>query len=170
MIFDLSGNTKDSVFDSIIKGLWRRSMPHQSVVRDKPWGGYFTFDQKHTEKFIDLFFKGVDTSMIQMDLQISPKILVVEPGKRLSWQYHHRRTELWRCVYNRVNVTLSDNDQEKENVVLAEGDHIYIGSEQRHRIIGLRQYGILAELWIHSDPAHPSNEDDIVRVQDDFGR
>jgi mannose-6-phosphate isomerase-like protein (cupin superfamily) len=170
MIFDLTGNTKDSVFDSVIKGLWRRSLPHASVVRDKPWGGYFTFDQKRTQQFIELFFQGVDTSMIQPDLAISPKILVVEPGKRLSWQYHHRRTELWRCIYNRVSVVLSDDDTEKDTILLEEGEHIYIKKEQRHRITGMRHYGILAELWIHADPTHPSDEEDIVRVQDDFGR
>jgi hypothetical protein len=29
---------------------------------------------------------------------------------------------------------------------------------------------LVAEIWQHTDPDHPSNEDDIVRVQDDFGR
>jgi hypothetical protein len=29
---------------------------------------------------------------------------------------------------------------------------------------------MLAEIWQHTDDANPSNEDDIVRVQDDFGR
>jgi hypothetical protein len=41
---------------------------------------------------------------------------------------------------------------------------------ERHRLVGLDQLGIVAELWQHLDPAHPSDEEDIVRLQDDFGR
>jgi hypothetical protein len=36
--------------------------------------------------------------------------------------------------------------------------------------VGLNEWGVLAEIWQHINPAHPSDEDDIVRVQDDFGR
>ena len=41
---------------------------------------------------------------------------------------------------------------------------------QRHRLIGLDGWGIVAEIWRHTDAENPSDEDDIVRVQDDFGR
>jgi mannose-6-phosphate isomerase len=41
---------------------------------------------------------------------------------------------------------------------------------ERHRLIGADGYGIVAEIWRHTDPANPSDENDIVRVQDDFGR
>jgi hypothetical protein len=30
--------------------------------------------------------------------------------------------------------------------------------------------GVIAEIWQHTDANHPSDEDDIIRVQDDFGR
>jgi len=40
----------------------------------------------------------------------------------------------------------------------------------RHRLVGLDDWGIVAEIWIHSDPDKPSNEYDIRRISDDFGR
>ncbi len=36
--------------------------------------------------------------------------------------------------------------------------------------MGLDTFGIVAEIWQHTDPTNPSEEDDIVRLQDDFGR
>jgi hypothetical protein len=41
---------------------------------------------------------------------------------------------------------------------------------ERHRLIGLDDYGVIAEIWQHIDTENPSDEDDIVRVQDDYGR
>ncbi|MCU0327251.1 MAG: phosphoheptose isomerase, partial [Spirosomaceae bacterium] len=40
----------------------------------------------------------------------------------------------------------------------------------RHRLVGVNEWGIIAEIWQHTDPKNPSDENDIVRVQDDFGR
>ena len=39
----------------------------------------------------------------------------------------------------------------------------------RHRLIGLDDYAVVAEIWQHTDKI-PSDEEDIIRVQDDFGR
>ena len=50
------------------------------------------------------------------------------------------------------------------------GDQIEIKKEERHRIVGLDAYALVAEIWIHTDKENPSNEEDIVRVQDDFDR
>ena len=50
----------------------------------------------------------------------------------------------------------------------AEGKNIAKG--ERHRIIGTSEYAIIAEIWIHTDKDNPSDEDDIVRIQDDFNR
>lgn len=41
---------------------------------------------------------------------------------------------------------------------------------ERHRLIGLDSWGIVAGIWQHTDPENASDEDDIVRLQDDFGR
>ena len=102
--------------------------------------------------------------------KLSPKILVVEPGKRLSWQYHHRRAEIWQCISGSVNVITSDTDEEAESQALNPGNQIRLSQGQRHRIVGLSTWGVLAEIWQHTDVNNPSDESDIVRVQDDFGR
>jgi mannose-6-phosphate isomerase len=36
--------------------------------------------------------------------------------------------------------------------------------------VGLEDYAVVAEIWQHSDADNPSDENDIVRLQDDFGR
>jgi hypothetical protein len=41
---------------------------------------------------------------------------------------------------------------------------------ERHRLIGLSGWGKVAEIWQHTEPDNPSDEDDIIRLQDDFGR
>jgi hypothetical protein len=37
-------------------------------------------------------------------------------------------------------------------------------------LIGLDDWGIVAEIWQHTDESNPSDEDDIVRLQDDYSR
>ena len=61
-------------------------------------------------------------------------------------------------------------DEEKETQYLKTGDIIQLEQGERHRLIGLENWGIIAEIWRHTDPENPSDEDDIVRLQDDFGR
>lgn len=41
---------------------------------------------------------------------------------------------------------------------------------ERYRLIGLDSWGTVAEIGHYSDPNNPSDEDDIVRLQYDFGR
>jgi len=94
----------------------------------------------------------------------------VAPGTRLSWQYHHRRSEIWRVLSGRVGVVRSLTDEEGPLMELAEGDQVRLAVEERHRLVGLDGWGILAEIWRHEDAANPSNEDDIVRVSDAYGR
>ena len=101
---------------------------------------------------------------------MSPKILVVAPQKRLSWQYHHRRAEIWRVIQGQAGVKRSDTDTEGELEILNIGDTITLQQGERHRLIGLDSWGIVAEIWQHTDSENPSDEEDIVRLQDDFGR
>ena len=48
--------------------------------------------------------------------------------------------------------------------------NIQLKQGERHRLVGLDNWGIVAEIWQHTDAANPSDEEDIIRVQDDFGR
>jgi hypothetical protein len=50
------------------------------------------------------------------------------------------------------------------------GSQILLEKNERHRLVGLNDWGIVAEIWQHTDENNPSDENDIIRVQDDFGR
>ena len=69
-----------------------------------------------------------------------------------------------------VGVVVSDTDDEKEMIKLSEGDQIKLKKEQRHRLIGLDDWSVIAEIWQHTEKDNPSDEDDIVRISDDYGR
>jgi mannose-6-phosphate isomerase len=53
---------------------------------------------------------------------------------------------------------------------LSVNDQITLKQGERHRLMGLSGWAVIAEIWQHTDANKPSNEYDIVRVQDDFGR
>jgi len=88
----------------------------------------------------------------------------------LSWQYHNRRAETWRIIKGSVGVVRSLDDTEGAVKVFKEGEIITLQQGERHRLIGLDTWGIVAEFWQHTDPIEASNEEDIVRVQDDYNR
>jgi len=69
-----------------------------------------------------------------------------------------------------VGVKISDTDVEGELTVLNDDDFIKMDKGERHRLIGLNSWGVVAEIWQHTDQDNPSDEEDIVRLQDDFGR
>lgn len=142
------------------------------ILKDtsRPWGGFYVIDEAQAEKFVKYFFPGEDFEKLQVSGKLSPKILMVAPGKRLSWQYHFRRSEIWRCIEGEVAVVTSISDEMKEKHHLNPGDQISLQQGERHRLIGLDGWGVIAEIWLHTDAKHPSDEDDIVRLQDDFGR
>lgn len=161
---------KKEVFDKIESYL--SSLGLATVARDfeRPWGGFFVIDEEQAQKFAGIFFSDRSFSEIQLDRKLSPKILVVQPNKRLSWQYHHRRSEIWRVIGGKAGVVTSNTDEQGSVQKLAVGEAIELSQGQRHRLVGLDTWGILAEIWQHTDPGNPSDESDIVRVQDDFGR
>lgn len=136
----------------------------------KPWGAYFLIDENDIAKFIHQYFPHLEGKDFAPGLKLSPKILVVGPHLRLSWQYHHRRQELWRVVSGPVEVVRGPSDELPPGKTFNEGEIIEIALGERHRLVGLDDWGVVAEIWLHTDPEHPSDEDDIVRVEDDFVR
>jgi len=142
------------------------------VAKDfnRPWGGFFVIDETQAEKFGAEFFPGIQVSSLKIGGKLSPKILMVQPNQRLSWQYHHRRAEIWKLVAGKAGIVLSETDQQGPLKQLVINDIVRLNKGQRHRLVGLDGWGMISEIWQHTDPNHPSDEDDIVRVQDDFGR
>lgn len=165
-----STTEKAVVFEQIKNYLQQQNLLIDKWDDARPWGGFFVLDEADAEKFIQIYFPHLSTAELAISGKLSPKILVVGAGKRLSWQYHHRRAEIWKLIGGTAGVVTSDTDEEKETTYLAIGDIIQLKRGERHRLIGLDKWGIVAEIWQHTDIENPSNEEDIVRVQDDFGR
>lgn len=162
--------SKSDVFEKIKNYLQENEFKIINSDETRPWGGFFVIDENQSQKFVDFFFNGVEDSKNKHILKISPKILIVQPEKRLSWQYHHRRAELWKVIGGEVGVVQSENDNENQVKTKRINDLIKLKQGERHRLIGLENWGIVAEIWQHIDHLQPSDENDIVRLQDDFGR
>lgn len=171
MKLNFSSNTpKELIFENVGEYLHLQNLKISKEDNTRPWGGFFVIEESESEKFIELYFPKLSKKELSISGKLSPKILVVAPEKRLSWQYHHRRAEIWKLIGGTAGVVTSDTDEEKETKYLSIGDIVQLEQGERHRLIGLENWGIVAEIWRHTDPENPSNEDDIVRLQDDFGR
>jgi len=165
-----SDSGKASLFQEIEQTLTQQGFNIAQQDQTRPWGGFFVIEENQAQPFADTYFDGMPIEDLKIAGKLSPKILVVAPEKRLSWQYHHRRAEIWKVVRGTVGVVTSDTDTEEEMKTLGPGNYITLKQGERHRLVGLQDWGVLAEIWQHTDAENPSNEDDIVRVQDDFGR
>src|SRR5215208_6310851 len=90
------------------------------------------------------------------------KRIEVLPGKRLSYQKHAQRAEHWVVVQGTAKVTIDDRD-----IVLAAGEAIDIAIGAAHRVENPGQETLV---FIEVQRGAYLGEDDIVRLQDDFGR
>jgi len=164
------GEEIKSVFDKIENDLTQHHFTIVQKVMDKPWGGYFLLDELQVEKFIKQYFLHLSKQELIISGKLSPKILVVAPQKKLSWQYHFRRAEIWKLIAGTAGVITSKTDEQNPIHILQIDEIIKIECEERHRLIGLNNWGMVAEIWQHTEINNPSNEEDIVRLEDDFGR
>ena len=90
------------------------------------------------------------------------KRIEVLPGKRLSYQKHARRAEHWVVVQGTANVTLDDRE-----IVVPSGQAIDIPRGSAHRVENSGEEDLV---FIEVQRGDYLGEDDIVRLQDDFGR
>ena len=137
---------------------------------ERPWGGFLVMDELQAQDFANTFFDGINVETLKIGGKLSPKILIVYPNSKLSWQYHHRRAEIWRVYKGTVGVSNSMSNKENPMIILKENDQIKLEKGERHRLIGLDDFAVISEIWQHTDPDHPSDENDIVRISDDYGR
>jgi mannose-6-phosphate isomerase len=107
----------------------------------RPWGTFTVLDEGNNFKV---------------------KRIEVLPGKRLSYQKHAQRAEHWFVVQGTARVTLDDS----EITVLA-GEAIDIAVGAAHRV---ENPGEELLVFIEVQQGSYLGEDDIVRLQDDFGR
>ncbi|GAA4003842.1 hypothetical protein GCM10022408_14360 [Hymenobacter fastidiosus] len=167
MSSDLS---KQQLFQQTAQQLQQQGFGIVEQDQTRPWGGFFVLDESQAQQFADTYFEGLSVEQLRISGKLSPKILLVAPHQRLSWQYHHRRAEIWKVVQGPVGIITSPTDAEGETGTFAPGALITLPQGERHRLIGLESWGIIAEIWQHTDARQPSDENDIIRVQDDFGR
>lgn len=112
---------------------------HKRVYR--PWG----------------YYEGLDVGE-----RFQVKRIMVEPGKKLSLQMHHRRAEHWVVVSGKAKVTHGD-----ETFVLSENESTYIPVGMRHR---LENIGTMPLQLIEVQSGSYLGEDDIERFEDDYKR
>ncbi len=112
---------------------------HRTAYR--PWGGY---------------------SLVVQGERFQVKRLFVNPGKKLSLQRHHHRSEHWVVVRGTAEVTVDGVVK-----VLSENQSIYLPLGCTHRLTNPGK--ILLEL-IEVQTGSYLGEDDIVRIEDEFGR
>ncbi len=122
-------------------GIYENIKKETASIDRRPWGFYEIISDKDNHKV---------------------KRITVNPGKRLSLQSHKRRFEHWIIVSGRGLITLNDN-----NFELIEGGSIDIIKGAAHRITNP---GDSPLIFIEIQMGDYFGEDDIVRLEDDFGR
>ncbi len=90
------------------------------------------------------------------------KRIVVNPGCRLSLQYHHKRDETWKIISGIGELTLDDD----RSFVYAD-DTIWIDRQVVHRIENIDQEPLV---FIEVQTGSYFGEDDIIRIEDDYNR
>ena len=107
----------------------------------RPWGSYTVLEEANTFKV---------------------KRIEVLPGKRLSYQKHSQRAEHWFVVEGTARVTLDGRE-----ITVATGEAIDIPVGSAHRV---ENPGDKDLIFIEVQRGNYLGEDDIVRLEDDFGR
>lgn len=107
----------------------------------RPWGRYEVLQDTPTHKV---------------------KCIWVSPGKRLSYQRHEKRAEHWYIVQGEAEVTL--NGAISHNVA---GDSVFVKIGDLHRISNVSDRDVI---FIEVQTGTYFGEDDIERIEDDFGR
>ena len=161
---------KEQHLSNIEKKLLDQGFTFERKDFNRPWGAFWVINEIHAKEFIKRYFPDINPNDLITGQKLSPKILYVNPNARLSWQYHFRRREIWRVIEGPVAVIRSKNNDEKEMEIFNKGEQLELAQGERHRLIGLDNEGIVSEIWIHTHPDNPSDEEDIVRLQDDFKR
>ena len=84
---------KNAIFERVAAIIKDQNFTIVQQDMTRPWGGFFVLAEDQSSAFAKLFFPNLEMSQIQITNKLSPKILVVAPNKRLSWQYH------FRCIF-----------------------------------------------------------------------
>ncbi len=108
---------------------------------ERPWGRY---------------------EVLQESTHHKVKCIWVTPGKRLSYQRHQKRAEHWFIVQGSARVTIDGKDS-----TLAPGATVDFAIGVLHRV---ENVGTDELVFVEVQTGTYFGEDDIERVEDDFGR
>lgn len=110
-------------------------------ISQRPWGTYV---------------------VINNDINYKVKKIEVNPGHKLSYQYHTKRSEVWTIVQGEGEVTIDGTKS-----IIKYGDSITIDQTSRHRIENIGKDKLI---FIEVQTGTYFGEDDIVRIEDDYNR
>jgi mannose-6-phosphate isomerase len=107
---------------------------------ERPWGTYEVIDE------------GIGYKV---------KIIKVNPGQKLSYQFHNFREEKWTCISGSGTIVLNDSF-----IPFNKGDMITIPQGSKHRVMS-KEIGLI---FIEIQLGTYLGEDDITRIEDIYGR
>ena len=139
----IANKNKDQKVKDIVNELKDKKFPEGLSHKKvfRPWGNY--------------------TSLIESK-RWQVKQIYVKPGGKLSLQFHHHRAEHWVVVKGTANVEISGKNQ-----ILGENQSVYIPIGAEHR---LSNPGKIPLTLIEVQSGSYLGEDDIIRVEDVYGR
>ena len=120
---------------------WEHKKVNVNYIEERPWGSF--------ENLLDCEYCKV-------------KRIIVKPGQRLSYQFHYKRSEAWVIVQGTATVTLDGEDIEYTN-----GQIVDIPVRTKHRVRNDSKEDLI---FIETQTGTYFGEDDIVRIEDDYGR
>lgn len=88
------------------------------------------------------------------------KIIRVNPNSRLSLQYHNSRSEYWKVLSGNATAVL-----DRKIIILDQDDDLYVPVNTVHRLVGGKHGAVILEIAFGE-----FSEEDIVRIDDDYGR
>ena len=120
---------------------WEHKKVNVNYIEERPWG---SFENLLEEDYCKV------------------KRVIIKPGQRLSYQYHYKRDECWVIVQGAATVTLDDKIH-----TFIEGDVVQIEYGTKHRVENKSEQDLI---FIETQTGTYFGEDDIVRIEDDYGR
>lgn len=123
------------------KALWPDRPPDTLETEQRPWGRW---------------------TVLRETPGMKVKLIEVQPGHRLSLQYHHHRSELWICVSGRADARVGDHDLTLD---LLDSVRIPVGTVHR-----LGNSGRVPACIVEIQEGDQLVEEDIVRLEDDYHR
>jgi mannose-6-phosphate isomerase len=160
---------KRDLFEEVKAKLLLQGFRIASLDQSQPWGGFLLIDETQSMQFAKMYFKNWKMNQyVPSHLPMKPKILVVEPKHAIAWQYHLRRAELWQVLVGEVGVIVSDSDEEGALSIKQSNELIELNPGKRHRLVGLEDWAVIAQIWHHVDAQNPSDDHDVIRLNEGF--